>query len=433
MSRLHSCLALCCISVAIALAPVSYADAVNTETSVPPASASLEREPGPGNALGLSRFTAPRTFRPVSSFAPLLLGLVILLAGAAWFLAANIRQPRRISLQPLELSEEERARESPFMRNTTEKLESLGFSRSLDFTVPELPHPGFYRYMASPTEEYAAILYEIQPAGGKAGQHVGEAITCLEFRSVLEDGLKVNTSNNAMDNYVVVPDDQAASRLAGEENPMKLFEYHTRRTAELAAERGTAIRLQSPAEFRRTFIAEWDKMLEHQIEQGFLRPDKEGKTCHGTMKLILSVPAPRSITENRASLGLLYLLSSALLMLLVVWSMPSIVRLLGFGGMPVAAKELEAVTIFVAAALPACPVGTGGILIGVLGYIPTAVILEPGPLGTVVPVLSALIGGSVGAKISERSGVGGRSTVVRLIPEAVGLIVLLYAVSTNYF
>jgi hypothetical protein len=217
--------------------------------------------------------------------------IVVVTALALWrFLAAvgkAVEQPITISVKPVSTVEEEADHTPTYFIQNTFNFQQLGFTQFLDFTIPELPHPGIFRALAGYDHSHIVILHEIYPQleGQKPSRN--NKINYMEFQSVLADGTKVNTNNAPLPIPLSVPQGMVVVRKPKQSHGKALFDEHMSVVNNLVAKRGSYLRSQPPGEFAHEFEKDWMNTIEHNIKAGLLRRKDQENTCVGSAGLVI--------------------------------------------------------------------------------------------------------------------------------------------------
>ncbi len=346
-----------------------------------------------------SIYTEPRTFRTPEDVA--LYGLIVIVGLAAFLplVSRAVTQPAKVSIVPLARPYECVEDVSQEVRRSTQALMALGFVPQLDFTIPELPHRGFYRFMATANGHHTVLVAEVETQPRISKKKDKDHINFIEYQTVLDNGCRVNTSNNPMRNPLTPPPHFLVTQHPHTATPAALFDVHRRDLDEMRSKRGGRIWRQSLETFNEDFIAEWSDIMGYQAALGLLKLGKDGKTYHGRTALLLRAIAPPITDRPRPWLAPPIPIAGALLTGLIVWCVPKFVALTGIQSYPLAAKELEAYLVLIPPALAGYLVGMGGALLGVLCYAPTLVLFNAGPIDHAVLMLLALTAGSLGEKV----------------------------------
>jgi hypothetical protein len=343
-------------------------------------------------------YTEPRTFRPPQDLA--LYGLIMIAALALILplLSRAVTQPANVTIVPLAdpyTCVEDASRQ---VKQSTQDLMALGFLQVLDFTIPELPNRGFYRLMSTPNGHHTVLVVEAETQPRTSKKKEKEYLNFIEFQTLLDNGCRVNTSNNPMRNPLTPPPHFLVTQHPRVATPAALFDVHRRDLDKMRSERGGRIWKQSLETFNDDFTAEWTDIMRYQAALGLLKPGKDGKTYHGRTALLLRAIAPPLTDRPRPWLAVPVPLAGALLTAFIVWCVPKLTALTGLQSHPVAVKELEAYLVLIPAVLAGYLVGMGGALLGALCYAPTLVLFNAGPVDHAALMLLALTAGSVGEK-----------------------------------
>ena len=210
---------------------------------------------------------------------------------AVWLIlmaiAKAVKQPVQVSVAPFATPLESLKQVSPYIGTATERLTRLGFTTRLDFTVPELPHEGFFRLMSSLDDEHTVLLHEIMAEPRDSERRSIRRVNCLEFQTVFNDGTKVNTGNTPMRSPLTPLPHVSVSNHPKVLDPEALFEIHRRHVEEVAAKSGWKIRPQRLEDFPDEFSRDWRDTMKYNASLGFLREDEVGKHYQGRAMLIV--------------------------------------------------------------------------------------------------------------------------------------------------
>jgi hypothetical protein len=308
---------------------------------------------------------APRTFRDPSEIA-LDSVAVIAAIGLILYLAPKaVRQPMHVTVQPQAGPHESVPDVSDYLRVTTEKLASLGFSQELDFRVPELPHEGFFRYMSLRDGSHTALLCEVTPGAKGNRPNIGfKKVQFLEFQTILAGDTKINTNNNPLKNYLAPPPNRYAKKAPYATEPRELFDYHRMHVEEVRTQKQGDIVSQRLEEFINRFPSEWKRVNEYQVSAGLLRRDSKNNQYLGTSKVIIRALLSGFTEEFGGLSGLIIPLMVAIFMGLIVWGMPIMSSLTGLQRMPVLPAELEICAIGILGLAVGLAARTGGGIYG---------------------------------------------------------------------
>ncbi len=215
----------------------------------------------------------------------------VMLIVAVWLIlmaiAKAVKQPVQVSVVPFATPLESLEQVSPYIGTTTKRLTPLGFTRRLDFTVPELPHEGFFRLMSSSDDEHTVLLHEIMAEPRDSECRSIRRVNCLEFQTVFNDGTKVNTGNTPMRSPLTPLPHVSVSNHPKVLDPEALFEIHRRHVEQVGAKSGWKIRPQRLEDFSDDFSRDWRDTMRYNASLGFLREDEVGKHYQGRAMLIV--------------------------------------------------------------------------------------------------------------------------------------------------
>jgi len=343
-------------------------------------------------------YTAPVSIRPPQDL--VLYGLIIIVALPLILslLARAVTQPANITVKPLARTYECVNDASQPVKQSTEKLMALGFRPQLDFTVPELPYGNFYRLMSTNDGNHTVLVAEMEAQPRTSQKKNKQYVNFIEYQTLLDNGCRVNTSDNYMKNPLTPPPQTIVSQHPRVATAAELFNVHRREVDEVRSKRGGRIWPQRLETFFDDLTAEWTDIMSYQVALGLLKRGKDGKTYRGRTALLVRSIIPPLGGRPRLWQALPVPLVGALLTGLIVWCIPKITAITGLQGHPLAAKELEACLVIIPAALAGYLVGFGGPVLGVFCYAPTLVLFNLGPVGHGVLMLLALTAGSLGEK-----------------------------------
>lgn len=345
-----------------------------------------------------SIYTTPRTLRApdeVALYAAITAGVVALIL---LLVPRAVTHPAAISIVPLARPLDSVGDVSDFMDRSTQSLMALGFLQQLDFSIPELPHRGFYRLMSMPNGHHTVMVAEIEAHPKTSQNPKKEFVTYFEFQTVLDNGCKVNTSNTPIGSPLKPPPQYLVTRHPRVASAEKLFRIHLRDVDRMRSARGGRIWPQKLEDFVEEFTTEWRDITEYQVSLGLLKQGKNPEVYQGRTTLLLRAMAPRWVERPRAWWAAPVPVFGAILTGLIVWAVPRLIDLLGLGAYPVAAKELEAYLVLIPAVLAGYLVGTGGAVLGLACYAPTLVLFNAGPVAHAILLFLAMTAGSVGEK-----------------------------------
>jgi hypothetical protein len=332
-----------------------------------------------------------RDFRTPVAAGAITVTILGFLACGVVFIARKIRQPYSISIEPLEAPEL-----SEFMIVNSEKLVSMGFTHRLDFTIPELPHKGFFRLFGTKLNERAVMLHEIQ--SGSAAKLNKQYVNYVEFRTFLDNGMRVQTNNVNQHSGLKPKPDQITIRYPGISDIQALYNQHRADVDHTKAHYGGRVISQPLDSFSEQFPADWKSLMAYEMEQGLVKKSEDPGIVVGTSMLVLRSLAP---AKESASLAWLASLVGAVVLLAVL----ALIRMAPEAGGPSASPAAlygarpESVAILVIALITGFVVGSGGVITGLLVYLPSLILLETGPLGYFLPIALAYMAGSSGAKL----------------------------------
>jgi len=347
---------------------------------------------------------AARSVRDPLEIAFCLGAMALVLVLILYQVSKGVRQPVKVSVEPLAEQLQTVPSVSEYVQTTTDKLGVLGFSQQLDFTVPELPHKGFFRYLSLRDGSHTVLIYEIVLGTKGAKANVGfKTVQFFEFQTVLDGDVKINTGNNPLKNYLSPPPGVFPRTNQHLTEPRELFDEHRRHVEEVRTRESAAVQPQRLEEFFSTFAREWERTNDYQVSVGLFKRDASGEQYIGTPKIILRALLTGFKEDFGGPVGLVIPLMVACYMAGVVWSMPKIVAFTGLHAFPVLAVELETVAIGVLALTVGLASRVGGAVWGTLCYAPSAILFIAGPLGYLIPFVIAGGSGGLGEKLAFAS------------------------------
>ncbi|MEW6349637.1 MAG: hypothetical protein AB1646_11295 [Thermodesulfobacteriota bacterium] len=365
--------------------------------------------------------TAAREIRTPAEILAYFIGATGFLAGVLALVGAAVRQPGSVTIYPLD----EYPEESDYLNTVTDQLMALGFTKELDFTIPELPHQGFYRLMSTRGGEHTVMVLQIVSGSGFSVNR--QYVNYMEYQTILDNGGKINTNNSPLKGPFIPPPDLLTRSHPRVLDPKALFDLHRADVAELRTKRGGRIKRQKPEEFASEFVKEWRNIHEYQVEKGLLKRAKESDTFRGTLWLVLRHLSPNVETRDDALNAFAIAMTGACAMVAATWAMPFLVEEFGVRGYPAAVRELEACVILLICLVTGYAAGTGGYLLGLACYVPAAVVFLSGPLGYFIPVVLSANTGQLGEKLRNMSQGRSLAWYRQLSPEvyiSAGLLIL---------
>lgn len=211
----------------------------------------------------------------------LLLGLLAVVVATVLLcrtLSRGVRMPAEVTVMPVQVPPHGA---SDRVEAMTESLMSLGFSHQLDFTLPELPHEGFFRLMADSRDKRTALISEIKAQG------MAEPAHYIEFQTLVETGAKIDTNNNPIPTPFIPPPHVFVEVYPGMEDLSTLFDRHRSHEEGVLRRTPGAITLQRIEEFPARMRDDWREIIECQQACGLLEKDPNGDDYHGTSRLFL--------------------------------------------------------------------------------------------------------------------------------------------------
>lgn len=356
--------------------------------------------PGPFE-IPLNAFTAPRVFRDPDDIA-LYTAAILCVIGLIIYLAPKgVRQPMHVTVDPQADPYQPAPNVSEYVRTTTEKLEVLGFSQQLDFTVPELPHEGFFRYMSLKNGSQAVLIFEVTVGSKGKKPSIGfKTVQFIEFQTILTGGIRINTNNNPLKNYFLPPPGifvKSASHLV---EPRDLSDEHRRHVEEVRTHGRNEVIPQRLEEFISRFPQEWERIHEYQAAVGLVRRDLSNQQFIGTPKIIVKAIFS-GFTEDFGGLtGLAIPVMVSVFMGALVWSMPILLAVTGLYQKPILASEIEICGIGLLGLTAGLASRMAGGIWGGFCYAPAAVLFVAGPVGIVAPLVMAIASGGLGEKLA---------------------------------
>jgi hypothetical protein len=347
-------------------------------------------------------YTAPRTLRLPREMALYAVIAVGILALILLLVPRAVVHPSRISIVPLARPLDSVQDVSEYMTRTTRALMALGFLPQLDFTIPELPHRGFFRFMSMPNGHHTVLLAEIEAQPKTDRKANKDLVAYLEFQTILDNGCKINTNNSPMASPLTPPPHFLVTRHSHVVNPDTLFRIHREDVDLMRSARGGRIMPQSLEQFYTDFPEEWQDISEYQVSLGLMKRGKDPQKYTARPALLLRAMSPRMVKRPRVWWSVPVPLVGAVVTAVVVVAVPRLVAFLGLADHPVPARELEAYLILIPAAVAGYVVGTGGALLGLTCYAPTLVMFSEGPVAHVILLFLAMAAGSVGEKSRNR-------------------------------
>lgn len=200
-------------------------------------------------------------------------------------LGKAVDHPLYITVKTINNLEEYDGHVPTYFIQTTFNLQQVGFNPFLDFTVPELPHPGIFRALVSSDNFHTAIIHEIYPKVEGQTPAKENKINYCEFQSVLSDSVKINTNNAPLPLPLAPPPYMIISRRPKVENVRQLYKEHLSAAKGNAKTRNASLRYQYEPEFISEFQKDWERITDYNIQKGILKRSESGNGCHGTAKL----------------------------------------------------------------------------------------------------------------------------------------------------
>ena len=285
-TRLGLSVAICCAIVVI----ICCAPYVIAQTSSPPL-----KSPGDTvNDRGPSQKEMEKEIGARNTVLQTIL-LFVLLGIFAFFVLVGraVTQPASISVAtfaaPRDTVPDEEV--STFIRETTNKLIWMGFNPMLDFTVPELPHKGFFRWMSDGNGDHTVLIVETTPAGAGVSKAMPK-VKFIEFQTLLDNGCKINTNNSPLRNPLIPPPTYLITTHKRVSVPRELFEIHLQNVQRMQMEQGGRIKPQKLEDFERELTLEWQELMQYQAQVGLMKLKRDGRSYQGTAKLILNYFVP---------------------------------------------------------------------------------------------------------------------------------------------
>lgn len=346
--------------------------------------------------------TASRTFRSPGEVFTYLGILVGVLAVVIVFVSRSVEQPARITVVPQAQPGSTVENVSDFMRETTERLGAMGFRAKLDFTVPELPHRGFYRWMCTVNGDHTVLLAEVETNLKTQAKAKKQYVAFIEFQTVLDNGCKVNTNNSPVANPLKPPPNYLVTGHSRVSVPQDLFNIHQDAVAWMISRRGGRIVPQRVEDFRSDFMTEWRELMQYQVSLGLVKRQGGGSTVRGTPALVMRALAPRNLQRPKVWWAFPVPVMGALAIGVTVWAIPQLARLLGLESSSLAVKGAEAYAVLLLSIAAGYIVGTGGALVGMTCYVPVLALFQAGPVGHVLLLFLSLCGGGLGEKLRNR-------------------------------
>jgi hypothetical protein len=251
-----------------------------------PGTSALEEGQTPGESPAESSM-AHRLVRTLLATLSTLLNTTLMLAVAAVILVGavlgraisrGVRMPAQVTVVPMGALPDGA---SDYVEATTKSLESLGFSSQLDFTMPEIPHEGFYRLMASSRGRHTALISEIMAPG------LSEPARYVEFQTLLENGAKINTNNNPLPTPFIPPPHVFVETYPDLMDVSALYDRHNRNEEEVAQKDPGPVKLQRVEDFPARMRNDWREVIEYQAACGLLEKNPHGDDYYGTSRLFL--------------------------------------------------------------------------------------------------------------------------------------------------
>jgi hypothetical protein len=228
---------------------------------------------------------------------------IVLTAGVVWLILAAIakavKQPVTVTVVPFDAPLESFRQVSPYIGAAAQQLIPLGFETRLDFTVPELPHEGFFRLMSTSNDEHTALLYEIM-FHPRNSERTGRAPhNFMEFQTVFDDGTKVNTKNCLKNSPLVPLPHVRESNHPDVQDAEPLFAIHRRRVERIGTTGGRRILPQRPEDFSGELSREWRDTMSYNSSLGLFTLDESGTQYHGRAVLMVRYFFPCLFKKKR--------------------------------------------------------------------------------------------------------------------------------------
>ncbi len=343
------------------------------------------------------------------------------LALGIFLIAGKIRQPYSITVEPVDPPEL-----SNFMTLNSEKLLSMGFTHRLDFTIPELPHKGFFRLFGTKLNERAVILHELQ--SGSAAKLNKQFVNYIEFRTFLDNGIRVCTNNLRQRAGLKPKPDYVIIRHPGVQDVEELYNRHRADVDHAKITHRGRIVAQPLDRFPEQFAEDWEALMRYEVEQGALKKSEDAGMVRGTPMTVLRAISP---TEESGPMAWAGALVGAVMLLTLILLIPTLDESLGFKGGVAFNARTETIAILVITLVVGFVVGSGGVLTGLLVYLPSIIIVETGPLGYLMPIALAYTSGTVGEKLRRLPDSGTMPFYKFLSPEL--YLVILLGIGPFFF
>jgi hypothetical protein len=364
-------------------------------------------------------FTVPEMTRSAGEVivcSGFILGVVLLVA---MFVARRVKQPAEVNVIPFS-GPHDSANVGSFIRNNMDKLLALNFSNPLDFTVPELPHEGFYRVMFGSEDYHQVLLAEIETK-----RLPKQFVNYMEFQTVLDNGVKINTNNSPFKPSFNPPPNIASFNYQRMSDVRDLFDAHRADVERVRTQRGGSIAPQRREDFARKFENGWKEVMEYQAATGLLKRAGDGARFRGTVRLVFRTLFPSIKNRTSAARMTLVLALGAPCMGLLVWLSPNIVQLLQLQGYLFLATEVLAAGILSIALAAGYAAGSGGFMVGLLCCLPTMMVFTIGPLDSGLLAFMSMNAGALGEKLGKMPGPEGLPLHKHLSPELYTTIFLM--------
>jgi hypothetical protein len=393
-----ACAALCLPNACLSSPPVSADKQADDEFEPDeelPGTAPF-RYPG-GNSV--NPYTAPREFRsPIGILSAV--GILSAILGVLFLIiAASVKQPADISIVPINYD-----KPCLYVSQATQDLAALGFQVKLDFTVPELPHQGKFRLMATEDETRTALLYEIETKG-----LIKQYVNFVEFKTITDNDLKILSNNSPHKNSLKAPPDLFTFRHQEIRNVGDLFNQHRADVDSVRSRLGGRIKPQNVDDFQRQFPIEWRELMQFQRAHGMMKKSGDKNVLKGTVKMVAAYFTPEfKDSESRRAMFAIMIIG-ALLIFYSALVMPRIVADLGLEKTPFVAAKIEAGIIVAVCLTAAYILATWGETAGFIGFmcfLPSVLLLVSGPIGIFLPIFLAYESATLGAKLRNPPPVG---------------------------
>jgi hypothetical protein len=383
-----ACAALCSPNVCLSSPHVSADKQVDDEfePDEEPSGMAPFRYPS-GNSV--NPYTAPREFRsPIGILSAV--GILAATLGVFFlFIASRIKQPANITVVPFNNDHP-----SPYIAQTTQDLEALGFQTKLDFTVPELPHPGKFRFMATSDATRSVFLAEIETKG-----LAKQCVNFVEFKTVTDNNLKILSTNSRHKNSLKPLPDMFTFKHREIQNVRDLFNQHRADVDSVRSRLGGRIKPQDVDGFQDEFPEQWREFMKFQRTHGMMKKGGDKNVLKGTVKMVAAYFTPEfKDSESRRAVAAIMIMG-ALLLLCSALVMPRIITDFGSGAAPFMGAKIEAGIIVMVCLIAGYFVANDGATAGPICFLPSVVLLVSGPIGIFLPIFLAYESATLGAKL----------------------------------